>query len=150
MPSLWNPSQVVKLIQPTLVNGKRVGLDPYTGAILPAVTKNIRALEQELGTALIRRSAHGVELTSSYTTGDFTFYGSLGLARQKAEKITSAQFNFSPDDQDTQLVALDGAVAGRPRPVAVAPDWGRSSPQGRGAAFLSQRGGSLAAAGAAL
>jgi len=35
------------------------------GLSQPAVTKNIRALEQELGTALIRRSAHGVELTSS-------------------------------------------------------------------------------------
>jgi len=38
VPSTWNPNQVVKLIQPTLVNGKRMGLDPYTGAILPAAT----------------------------------------------------------------------------------------------------------------
>ena len=38
VPSTWNPNQVVKLVQPTLVGGKRVGLDPYTGAILPAVT----------------------------------------------------------------------------------------------------------------
>jgi hypothetical protein len=36
--STWNPQQVVKLIQPTTVNGKRMGLDPYTGAILPALT----------------------------------------------------------------------------------------------------------------
>ncbi len=38
VPSLWNSGQVVKLIQPTLVGSKRMGLDPYTGAILPAVT----------------------------------------------------------------------------------------------------------------
>ncbi len=37
-PALWNPAQAVKLIQPVLSGGKRVGLDPYTGAILPAVT----------------------------------------------------------------------------------------------------------------
>jgi hypothetical protein len=38
VPSTWNPTQVAKLVQPTLVGGKRMGLDPYTGAILPAVT----------------------------------------------------------------------------------------------------------------
>ena len=38
VPSTWNPQQVVKLIQPTLSGGKRMGLDPYTGAILPALS----------------------------------------------------------------------------------------------------------------
>lgn len=38
VPFTWNPQQAAKLIQPTLVNGKRVGLDPYTGQILPLVT----------------------------------------------------------------------------------------------------------------
>jgi hypothetical protein len=38
VPSTFNYSQVVKLIQPALSGGKRVGLDPYTGAILPATT----------------------------------------------------------------------------------------------------------------
>ncbi len=38
VPTLWNPAQQVKLIQPTLVSGKRMGLDPFTGAILPALT----------------------------------------------------------------------------------------------------------------
>jgi hypothetical protein len=38
VPFTWNPQQVAKLIQPTLVNGKRMGLDPYTGAITPLVT----------------------------------------------------------------------------------------------------------------
>ncbi len=34
--STFNPSQTVKLIQPTLVGTTRMGLNPYTGAILPA------------------------------------------------------------------------------------------------------------------
>ncbi len=38
VPTIWNPSQVVQLIQPTLVSGVRMGLDPYSGALLPAVT----------------------------------------------------------------------------------------------------------------
>jgi outer membrane receptor protein involved in Fe transport len=42
----------------------------------------------------------GVELTTSYTTGNLTLYGSLALAQQKARKITSAQFNFAPDELD--------------------------------------------------
>jgi hypothetical protein len=38
VPSLWNPQKMVKLIQPVLANGQRLGKDPITGAILPAVT----------------------------------------------------------------------------------------------------------------
>jgi hypothetical protein len=38
VPTMWNPAQAPKFIQPTLVSGKRMGLDPYTGAILPATT----------------------------------------------------------------------------------------------------------------
>jgi hypothetical protein len=34
-PAKWNPSQAVKLIQPTLVNGVRVGIDPLNGQIYP-------------------------------------------------------------------------------------------------------------------
>lgn len=37
VPTTWNPGQAVKLIQPTLVNGVRMGLDPYTGAIIPGL-----------------------------------------------------------------------------------------------------------------
>jgi outer membrane receptor protein involved in Fe transport len=40
----------------------------------------------------------GVELTTSYEIGPFSFYGNLALAQQKAEHIISSQFNFSPDD----------------------------------------------------
>jgi hypothetical protein len=48
--SSWNPQQVVKLIQPTTVSGKRMGKDPYTGAILPALT--IGAIAPESPTLL--------------------------------------------------------------------------------------------------
>ena len=37
----------------------------------------------------------GVELTTTYERGNFTYYGNLAIAEQKAEDITSAQFNFS-------------------------------------------------------
>ena len=33
VPSTWIPSQAPRFVQPTLVGGKRMGLDPYTGAI---------------------------------------------------------------------------------------------------------------------
>jgi outer membrane receptor protein involved in Fe transport len=41
---------------------------------------------------------YGVELTTSYVNGPFTFYGNLALAQQKAEGVSSAQFNFDPAD----------------------------------------------------
>jgi outer membrane receptor protein involved in Fe transport len=41
---------------------------------------------------------HGVELTITYENGPFSFYGNLAIAQQQAKGITSAQFNFSPDD----------------------------------------------------
>jgi outer membrane receptor protein involved in Fe transport len=40
----------------------------------------------------------GVELSTSYTKGNFSYYGNLAIAEQKAEGITSAQFNFSAAD----------------------------------------------------
>ena len=43
----------------------------------------------------------GVELTTSYDNGPFSYYGNLAIAQQKAETITSAQFNFSPADLAT-------------------------------------------------
>jgi outer membrane receptor protein involved in Fe transport len=40
----------------------------------------------------------GIELTTTYDTGNFSFYGNLALAQQKAKDIVSSQFNFTPDD----------------------------------------------------
>jgi len=38
----------------------------------------------------------GVELTTEYNSGNFTFYGNLAIANQLAKGINSAQFNFTP------------------------------------------------------
>jgi outer membrane receptor protein involved in Fe transport len=43
----------------------------------------------------------GVELTTRYENGPFTFYGNLAIARQRAKGIVSGQFNFSPADLAT-------------------------------------------------
>jgi len=40
----------------------------------------------------------GIELTTTYENGAFSYYGNLAIARQRAKGIESAQFNFSPDD----------------------------------------------------
>jgi hypothetical protein len=37
VPSAWDPAHAVQLIQPAIVNGQRVGRNPITGAISPAV-----------------------------------------------------------------------------------------------------------------
>jgi outer membrane receptor protein involved in Fe transport len=40
----------------------------------------------------------GVELTTSYDHGPFSYYGNLAIGTEKAEGISSAQYNFSPED----------------------------------------------------
>ncbi|HEV7995366.1 MAG TPA: TonB-dependent receptor [Stellaceae bacterium] len=45
----------------------------------------------------------GVELTTEYDVGNFTFYGNLAFANQLAKGINSAQFNFTP----AQLASAD-------------------------------------------
>jgi outer membrane receptor protein involved in Fe transport len=40
----------------------------------------------------------GVELTTTYDNGPFSYYGNLAIAQQKAEQIVSAQFNFTQED----------------------------------------------------
>lgn len=47
LPWLWDPRQTVKLIQPVVSGGKRLGRDLFTGAILPAV--DIGAIAPEGG-----------------------------------------------------------------------------------------------------
>ena len=52
----------------------------------------------------------GIELTTSYTVGNFEYYGNLAIAKQKAKGIDSAQFNFAPSDlasADSMLVNTD-------------------------------------------
>jgi hypothetical protein len=38
LPWLWDPAQQVRLVQPVIVGGKRLALDPVTGDVLPAVS----------------------------------------------------------------------------------------------------------------
>lgn len=45
----------------------------------------------------------GMELTTEYKLGHFSFYGNLAIANQVAKGINSAQFNFTPQ----QLVSAD-------------------------------------------
>jgi outer membrane receptor protein involved in Fe transport len=40
----------------------------------------------------------GIELTTTYRSGNFSYYGNLAIAEQKAEGINSAQFSFAPAD----------------------------------------------------
>jgi outer membrane receptor protein involved in Fe transport len=49
----------------------------------------------------------GVELTTTYDNGPFSYYGNLAIAQQKAEQIISAQFNFTQDDL---MSAADGPI----------------------------------------
>jgi hypothetical protein len=55
VPSAWNPQQAAKLIQPTIVNGQRMGLDPYTGATLPAPTIGAIAPEANQINGIVNR-----------------------------------------------------------------------------------------------
>ena len=52
----------------------------------------------------------GIELTTTYENGAFSYYGNLAIGRQRAKGIESAQFNFSPDDLayiDTHAIQTD-------------------------------------------
>ena len=52
----------------------------------------------------------GIELTTRYDEGPFTYYGNLAIARQRAKGIVSSQFNFSPEDlftADTMGIQTD-------------------------------------------
>jgi hypothetical protein len=38
----------------------------------------------------------GVELTTAYDQGNFSYYGNLAVGKEKGEDVSSAQFNFNP------------------------------------------------------
>ena len=35
-PALYNPAKAVRLVQPAIVNGRRVGVNPVDGSVLPS------------------------------------------------------------------------------------------------------------------
>ena len=41
---------------------------------------------------------NGIELSATYDRGPWSFYGNLAYSRSIGKNITSAQFNFNPDD----------------------------------------------------
>jgi outer membrane receptor protein involved in Fe transport len=43
-------------------------------------------------------NVHGLELTGSYDKGPWSAYGNVAYGRERATKVVSQQFNFSPDD----------------------------------------------------
>ncbi len=61
---------------------------------------SVSSARRSLRSRSITASSHnrGIELTTSYENGPFSYYGNLAIARQRAKGIVSAQFNFSPDD----------------------------------------------------
>lgn len=71
VPWLWDPQQAVKLIQPTLDKGKRMGLNPFTGQILPEV--NIGAIAPDRGNPfngiVYRKTSPGYPQGLRYTDG---------------------------------------------------------------------------------
>jgi outer membrane receptor protein involved in Fe transport len=82
-----------------IIQGLRVGVDVYY--------KYARNLldEGQFGAPVILTPFNyhvgynkGVELTTGYDAGNFTYYGNLAYGTEKGEGISSAQFNFSPAD----------------------------------------------------
>ncbi len=103
--------------------GLKVGLDVYY--------KHARNLidESQFGAPVILTAFNyatannkGVEITTTYNNGPFSYYGNLAIAEQKAEDISSGQYNFSPDDlaviagmpintDHSQLMTASGGVS---------------------------------------
>jgi hypothetical protein len=80
-----------------IIPGAKVGLDVYY--------KYARNLldEGQFGAPVILTPFNyhvgfnkGVELTTSYDKGNFSYYGNLAIGEEKGEDISSAQFNFTP------------------------------------------------------
>jgi hypothetical protein len=80
-----------------VIPGAKVGLDVYY--------KYARNLldEGQFGAPVILTPFNyhvgfnkGVELTTSYDKGNFSYYGNLAIGEEKGEGISSAQFNFTP------------------------------------------------------
>ena len=62
-PAAWNPAQKVALITPALVNGKRMGVDPRTGTVYPAVAIGLIAPGSgNFANGMVLNTAPGVPL----------------------------------------------------------------------------------------
>lgn len=86
-------------VDQVLAPGLRVGLDGYY--------KQARQLidEGQFGAPIIltafnyaRAQVNGLEASASYDHGPLSLYGNVAYSRAVGERITSAQFNFAPDE----------------------------------------------------
>jgi outer membrane receptor protein involved in Fe transport len=89
-------------ISQVIVPGLTVGVDAYY-----KISNNLID-EGQFGAPIILTAfnyAHGVqegvEFTGSYDRGPWSIYGNLAVSRAVGKDITSAQFNFGPDDMVT-------------------------------------------------
>ena len=83
-------------VEQQVMTGMKVGIDAYY-----KYSRNLLD-EGQFGAPVILTPFNyhvgfnrGVELSTSYDNGTFSYYGNLAIAQQKAEDISSAQFNFS-------------------------------------------------------
>jgi outer membrane receptor protein involved in Fe transport len=82
-----------------VLDGLTVGVDTYYKQTVNLID------EGQFGAPIIltpfnyrHGQQYGVELSATYTQGDFSAYGNLASARDIGKDIVSAQFNFDPDD----------------------------------------------------
>ena len=86
-------------VDQVLAKGLRAGVDAYY-----KLARNLID-EGQFGAPIILEAFNyrkakdgGVELSASYDTGPFSFYGNLAYSRAVGKDIVSAQYNFQPDE----------------------------------------------------
>jgi hypothetical protein len=82
-----------------IIPGLKVGVDAYYKIASDLID------EGQFGAPIIltpfnyqKGLVDGIELTTSYEVGDWSFYGNLAASKALGENIISAQFNFDPDE----------------------------------------------------
>jgi outer membrane receptor protein involved in Fe transport len=87
--------------QRTILPGWRMGLDGYAKVAQDLID------EGQFGAPIIlsvfnyaRANVFGAEFTNSYYKGNWSVYGNLSVGRERATRIVSQQFNFTPADLD--------------------------------------------------
>jgi outer membrane receptor protein involved in Fe transport len=71
----------------------------------------------------------GIEFTTSYDVGDWSFYGNFAASRAVGKNITSAEFNFQPDE--LAYIAIITSTSTTIRPLPGRPGSNTGSPRPR-------------------